>query len=35
MNSVGLNLAQPAYRREKPAHARARAADFAQKSLAF
>jgi hypothetical protein len=33
MKSVGLNSAQPACRRGKPARARAHAIDFAQKTL--
>jgi hypothetical protein len=33
MNSVGLNSAQPACRTGKIARARARAVDFAQKTL--
>jgi hypothetical protein len=33
MNSVGLNSAQPACRREEPARARARGVAFAQRTL--
>jgi hypothetical protein len=33
MNSLGLNSAQPAYRRGEPACARARGLDFANRPL--
>jgi hypothetical protein len=33
MNSLGLNSAQPAYRRGEPARARARGLDFANRPL--